>query len=351
MTLARHAGAAIAAAVVIWVLSVSLNSFRDYQIADVAVYVVAIAGLTVLIGQSGQISLGHGAFMAAGAYATALLQLHLNWPLWALFPASTAIAAVTGVAVGAAAARLRGPYLAGATLMLAVALPSLATQFPGVFGGDQGLGVSVAAPAALGADFPPTRWLAWINAGTALIVLILLANLARSRVGRSWRAIRDDETAAALAGLHVARLRILAFVVSAACAGLAGSMLAVYSSQVSPGAFTVTLSIALLTGAVIGGLGSLAGALWGALVIVLVPTYVTDVATSHGLSSTVAANIPVAAYGVVLIAVMLVFPNGIQGGLRRFWGLTPPAATVPLARLNSLRRHPPASEHQEEGTT
>jgi branched-chain amino acid transport system permease protein len=149
----------------------------------------------------------------------------------------------------------------------------------------------------------------------------------------------------------VARLRILAFIVSAACAGLAGSMLAVYSSQVSPGSFTVTLSIALVTGAVIGGLGSLAGALWGSLVIVLVPTYVMNVATSHGLSSTVAANIPVAAYGVVLIAVMLLFPDGIQGGLRRFFGLNPPAATGPHTRFSSLRRRPPASEHQEEGTT
>jgi hypothetical protein len=89
---------------------------------------------------------------------------------------------------------------------------------------------------------------------------------------------------------------------------------------------------------------------WGSLVIVLVPTYVTDVATSHGLTSTVAANIPVAAYGVVLIAVMLIFPEGIQGGLRRFWGITPPGATAPFARLNSLRRRPPASDHQEEGT-
>ena len=351
MTLARHAGAAIIAAVVIWVLTVQLSSFRDYQIADIAVYLVAIAGLTVLIGLSGQISLGNGAFMAIGAYATALLQMHLNWPLWALFPASAAIAAVAGVAVGAAAARLHGPYLAGATLLLAVALPSFATQYPGVFGGDQGLSVTVTAPAALGVDFPPTRWLAWVNAAAALIVLVLLANLARSRIGRSWRAVRDDEAAAALAGLNVARLRVLAFVVSAACAGLAGSMLAVYSSQVSPGSFTVTLSIALVTGAVIGGLGSLAGALWGSLVIVLVPTYVTDVATSHGLSSAVAANIPVAAYGVVLIAVMLLFPNGIQGGLRRFFGLTPPAATGPHTRFNSLRRRQPASEHQEEGTT
>ncbi|HEY1346922.1 MAG TPA: branched-chain amino acid ABC transporter permease, partial [Streptosporangiaceae bacterium] len=185
MTLARHAGAAIVAAVVIWALSISLSPFRDYQIADLAVYVVAIAGLTVLIGLSGQISLGNGAFMAIGAYATALLQMHLGWPLWALFPASAAIAAVAGVAAGAAAARLHGPYLAGATLLLAVALPSFATQFPGVFGGDQGLTVSVTAPAALGAAFPLTRWLAWVNAGTALIVLVLLANLARSRIGRS----------------------------------------------------------------------------------------------------------------------------------------------------------------------
>ncbi len=350
MTLARHAAAALAAALVIWGLTVVLGPFRDYQIADIAVYVVAIAGLTVLIGLSGQISLGNGAFMAVGAYATALLQMHLGWPLWALFPVSAAIAAVTGAAVGVAAARLRGPYLAGATLMLAVALPSLANRFAGVLGGDQGLGVTVSPPAALGATFPPTRWLAWVNAGTALIVLVLLANLIRSRIGRSWRAVRDDEAAAALAGLNVARLRVLAFVVSAACAGLAGSMLAVYASQVSPGSFSITLSITLLTGAVIGGLGSLAGALWGSLVIVLVQTYVQDVATSHGLTSSVAANIPVVAYGVVLIVVMLVFPAGIQGGLRWFWGLTPPAAPPPLARLKSSRRHPPASEHQEEGT-
>jgi branched-chain amino acid transport system permease protein len=141
MTMARHAGAALVAAAAIWALSVVLSAFRDYQMADVAVYVVAIGGLTVLIGQSGQISLGNGAFMAIGAYTTALLQLHLNWPLWALFPASAAVAALAGVAVGAAAARLRGPYLAGATLLLAVALPSLATQFPGVFGGDQVAGL------------------------------------------------------------------------------------------------------------------------------------------------------------------------------------------------------------------
>jgi branched-chain amino acid transport system permease protein len=353
MTLLRHAGAAIVAAVIIGVLSTVLSPFRDFQIAEVAVYVVAIAGLTVLIGLSGQISLGHGAFMAIGAYATALLLTHLAWPLWAILPASAAAGAVTGAAAGAAAARLRGPYLAGATLMLAVALPSLADRFQGVLGGDQGMSVAVSAPLSLGADFPLTRWQAWICVAAALITLVLLANLGRSRLGRGWRAIRDDEVAAALAGLNVARLRILAFVISAACAGLAGAMLAVTTTLVSPGSFTVSLSIALLTGAVIGGLGSLTGAVWGALVVVLLPTYITDVATSHGFSSSVAANIPIAAYGVVLIIVMLLFPDGIQGGLRR---LARPAAPA-VARLNPLRRHPqllrqhpPASEHQKEGT-
>ena len=160
MTLLRHLVAAAVAGAVIWALSVQLNAFRDFQMAEIAVYVVAIAGLSLLIGLSGQISLGHGAFMAVGAYAAALLMLHLNWPLWAVFPASAAVTALAGTVVGLAAARLSGPYLAGATLMLAVALPSLATQFPGVFGGDQGLSVTVTAPAALGVNFPPTRWLA-----------------------------------------------------------------------------------------------------------------------------------------------------------------------------------------------
>ena len=351
MTLLRHLGAAIVLAVILGLLSVALNAFRDYQMAQVALYAVAIAGLTVLVGLSGQISIGNGAFMAVGAYAAALLLMHLAWPLAAVLAASAAIAALAGLAVGVAAARLRGPYLAGVTLMLAVALPSLATRFTGVFGGDQGLAVNISTPPAfLGTNFPLTRWQAWISCAAALIILVLLANLGRSRIGRSWRAVRDDETAAALAGLNVAALRVLAFVVSAACAGLAGALLGITTTLVSPGSFTVTLSITLLAGAVLGGLGSLAGAVWGSLIIVLVPTYVTDVATSHGLSSSVAANIPVAAYGVVLIAVILLFPDGIQGAVRRLLG---PAVPVGKRRENGSvstpRRPAPASEHSEEG--
>ena len=205
--------------------------------------------------------------------------------------------------------------------VITVALPSVAYAYQGTFGGDQGLNVNFTTPSFLGVNFPLTRWEAWVCSAAALITLVLLANLGRSRVGRSWRAVRDDEVAAALAGVNVAATRILAFVVSAACAGLAGALLAIVTGLVAPEAFSITLSIALLTAAVIGGLGTLPGAVWGSLVIVLVPTYATDVATSHGLSSSVASNIPVAAYGAVLILVMLIFPQGIQGAVRWLLGL------------------------------
>jgi branched-chain amino acid transport system permease protein len=343
MTLARHFAAALGVAVILLLLSLRLNPYRDYQMAEVAAYVTAVAGLTVLIGLSGQISIGNGAFMAIGGYASALVLIHLHWPLELVLLASAVAAALAGALFGVAAARLRGPYLAGATLMLAVALPSIANQFPSLFGGDQGLTVAITPPGFLGATFPPTRWQAWVTCAGALITLILLANLSRSRVGRSWRAVRDDEVAAALSGLNVARLKILAFVVSAACAGLGGALLALVTGIVAPGAYTLTLSIALLTGAVLGGLGTLPGALWGSLVLVLLPSYLTNLGSSHGLSGAASSSVPIAAYGVVLIVVMLVFPAGIQGGLRRFFG---PATAAPLT---ALRRRTPGSEHQEEG--
>jgi len=363
MPLLRHAIAALAAAIVVGLLTVRLGSYRDFQVAEIAAYVVAVAGLTVLIGLTGQISVGNGAFMAVGAYTTALLQLHNdwlsdlaikgNWQIAAILIASLLITAAGGAIFGLAAARLRGPYLAGATLMLAVAIPvTVADKYASVFGGDQGLGVSVTTPSFAGPTFLLTRWLAWLTCAAALIMLIALANLTSSRIGRSWRAVRDDEVAAALAGLNVARLQVLGFVVSAACAGVGGALLAMVTSIVSPGAYTLTLSIGLLTAAVIGGLGSLAGAVWGSLLFVLVPSYLTNASVSHGgrlfgLSSGSSPFVPIAAYGVVLIAVMLIFPTGIQGGLRRLFGPAVPRAAEPFGLL---RRRGPASEHQEEGT-
>jgi branched-chain amino acid transport system permease protein len=355
-------GVAVIVAAIVVILSIKLNAFRDYQIAEIAVEVTAVAGLTVLTGLSGQISLGHGAFMAVGGYATALLLLHLAWPFYAALVVAAAVTAIAGAVVGVAAARLHGPYLAGATLLLGVALPAIAYAWPATFGGDQGLTVAFTAPAFLGVNFPLTRWQAWVATLVALIVLVLLANLDHSRIGRNWRAVRDDEVAAALDGINVAAARVRAFVVSATCAGLAGGLLAIVTALVAPGAFTITLSISLLTAAVIGGLGSLPGALWGSLVIVLVPTYVTDVATSHGLSSSIGSNIPLAAYGAVLIIVILLFPQGIQGGLLRlvsllislFFGPDQKSRTwrtAPTPHVTPSADEAPASPHEKEGTS
>jgi branched-chain amino acid transport system permease protein len=325
MTLLKHVGIAIVAGVVLLVLSSKLDSFRQYQLAQVAATVIAVAGLTVLIGISGQISIGHGAFMFIGGYATALLVMHLHWPLAAVIVASAFVAGVGGAIMGMAAARLRGPYLAGATLMLAVALPAVAFQWQSLFGGDQGLDFTVSTPGFLGASFQLTEWQAWVCCVCALVVLVLLANLLTGRVGRNWRALRDNDTAAALAGLNVAQLRVRAFIVSAACAGVAGSLLAVTMLNVTPGAFTLALSIQLLTAVVLGGLGSLAGAIWGGIILVLVPPFLTNFAASHGVSAG-SASVPIVGYGLVLIIVMLLFPAGIQGGIRRLLGLAGPTA-------------------------
>jgi branched-chain amino acid transport system permease protein len=332
-TLARHLGIAVLAAVVLAIASAMIGDYRDYELAEIAAYVVAVAGLTVLIGLSGQISIGNGAFMAVGGYTAALLFLHLQWPLAAILLAATAAAALAGAIFGVAAARLRGPYLAGATLMLAVALPAFSTQFQSVLGGDQGLGFYVSVPSFLGVSFSLSRWQAWFNCAVALLVLVLLANLARSRVGRNWRALRDDEVAASLAGLNVARLQIVAFIVSAACAGAGGVLLAVWIGTVSTSLFALGLSIQLLTAAVLGGLGSLVGAIWGSAILVIAPTFLANFATSHGMTQAKSSSVPILAYGVVLIVVMVAFPGGIQGGLIRFF---------------NLRRRRPADYHQEE---
>jgi branched-chain amino acid transport system permease protein len=316
-TLARNLLLAVAFGVILYLLSESLDPFNNLRLATVAYYFTALAGLTVLTGLNGQISLGHGALMAVGAYSTVILVSRTGFPLGAALAAAAAITALVGVAVGAAASRLRGPYLAGATLAFAIGLPGLADKYPQAFGGENGLSAAPPVPpASLGVNFPLERWEAWIACLCALIVFLILSNLLRSRVGRAFRAVRDDEVAAQLSGLNVARVQVLAFVVSAACAGLAGGALVVVSQLAAPGAFQLALSLALLTGIVLGGLGSLTGALWGAIALVYLPQWSDDLAHSFSLSNDVQSNLPLALYGIVLMAVIVAAPQGIQGALR-----------------------------------
>jgi branched-chain amino acid transport system permease protein len=224
--------------------------------------------------------------------------------------------------IGVAAARLRGPYLAGATLALGVALPSITSHYTHVFKGDQGLFVPFdGPPASLGSSFTLEHWQSWLSLFAALLVLFFLANLNRSAVGRHMRAVRDDEIASALCGLSVPRIQIQAFAVSSAAAGLGGGVLAVVLQNASPGSFDLVLSLTLLSAAVIGGLGTLTGAVWGSIVVIYLGTFIRDRVNDLHLSAASTQklhdNLPNAVYGLLLIVVMLALPGGIQGLLRR----------------------------------
>ncbi|TAN32861.1 branched-chain amino acid ABC transporter permease [bacterium] len=322
-TLLRHAvllfGLGLAAALAIWLLD-SLNPFLVFQLSTVSYFAIAAAGLTVLTGLNGQLSLGHGALMGVGAYTTAiLLKRYMNLNPGLVMAAATLMTAGASIVVGSAAARLRGPYLAGATLGLAVGLPGVAVRFSNIFGGDAGLAVpALSAPDAL-SSIPQEVWLAWVGLVPTAITFTLLANLVRTRYGRDFQAIREDEVAAALNGIRVARTQVVAFVLSGACAGLAGSLLGYTSNLAAPGSFPLTLSLELLAAIVIGGLGTLPGAIWGALIIVFIPDWIGSLNDALHLPGTVRDELPLALFGAVFVIAMLAFPRGIQGGLTGFW--------------------------------
>lgn len=296
--------------VVLYFLSGMVDELRVYQGASIAVYVVAIASIILLTGYSGQVSLGHGALMAIGGYAAAVLRIEFNLPIILCFVAAVLVAAIGGALLGAAAARLSGPYLAGTTLALAIGLPSLANQFS-VLGGEQGLLFDVGfPPLSLGEEFTQYKWFFWIAALAALISMWLLQNILRSRYGRNWKAGRGNEVAAQLAGINTARSKILAFTISAGIAGLAGALLAMTIGTVSPSAFPLSLSFALLTGAVLSGVTTLSGVMLGAVTLVAIPEIADVIAHRLGASESVTINLPGLIVSGLLILTVLFVPNG-----------------------------------------
>ncbi len=301
----------------------ALPDHRLFAYGQLLAYLAAVAGLTVLIGVSGQVSFGHAGLMATGGYAMAFTQ---NWLYGAGFTVAPPVrssrfaaaadpvaapwtrpvallagvlaALLVGALLGWAAAGLRGPYLAGLTLAFGLIVLPVATLV-GVLGGEPGFSVHV--PAAS----PRTRvWVALVGAG---LVLALLARLLRGRVGRRMRAVRDDEVAAAASGVPVRRTRVVAFVVSAAGAGLAGGLYVFLTGTVLPGYFGLTLSLYLVLAVVVGGAGSLGGAAAGTLFVVAVPLLssaaVGALHVEPALAARLAGNLPLLLFGLALVAV------------------------------------------------
>jgi branched-chain amino acid transport system permease protein len=283
------------------------SSYRVSQFTLVLAYAVAALGLNLLLGYSGQISLGHGAFFALGAYVTAILVAKSGWPHVATIPVAAAICFAAGFAVGIPALRLHGLYLALVTLGLAVAMPQLIKRFEGLTGGTQGL--SAAPPAVPGwlSFLADDQWLYLLNLAIALAMFVLAAGIVRGRVGRALVAVRDNPIAARTFGVDLAGYKTRAFAISAAYAGVAGSMFAIAIGFVAPESFGIALSFSFLAAIVVGGLATVAGAIFGALFIEFVPVYAADV--DEALAAVI--------YGGVLIVFMYVLPTGVVGLLRR----------------------------------
>ena len=453
--------------VLTWINQV-VDPLMSYYLATAAMYATAMFGMTILVGLSGQVSLGNGALMAVGGYVFALTSL--NWQtvpilgtpwnaLWSMVFAALG-GVVFGLLIGGIAARLRGPYLAGLTLGIAVGVPAITNRFPGVFGGENGLmlqvpypeggyanssdttenvdfgdepvyeelpdefldqtdselleddlltegdllseddlltaddfagedellteedflteddfstndgfdvdapqddlltdedflseddfatddgfatdevapeeqfneeafgvegdlGSDVSALDGLDAGFVIEQWQASVAIAVACIVGFVALNLVRGRQGRIWQAVRDDPVAASVSGISPAGTKVSAFVVSSVFAALAGAVFVQILSYVGPGAFPLGLSLSLLVGIVLGGRLSLLGALIGAVILVLLPEFLRELAADQGLGDQVTNNAANFIYGLLVVIVVLAAPGGIVGGMKGLKG-------------------------------
>jgi branched-chain amino acid transport system permease protein len=348
----------VAAAVGILLLPRFISDFRAQQFAYVGIYFIALLGLNLLTGFTGQISLGHGAFMLIGGYTTAILSSNQEPPLellghqftndmrdiWTI-PIAGLVAGIVGFLFGFPALRLTGLYLALATFAIAVAAPAIVRRFNEFTGGGGGINLFdvpgrtkaevITDPVTfesreLGVDIfginIPTfnEWLYYLCWSIALVMFGIVWFLLRGRFGRSLRAVRDSELAAASSGVNLARYKTLAFGISAFYAGVAGSLLAIATTFVNPDTFPITLSIFLLVGVVVGGLGSLWPLVFGAIFIHFMQIewaqsaerVVPDFLPLLGGIDTDLPGAPAVAFGVILILIMLASPGGAAGLIR-----------------------------------
>jgi branched-chain amino acid transport system permease protein len=326
-------------AVFVAVLPEFISDFRAQQYAYVGIYLIALLGLNILTGYTGQISLGHGAFMAIGGYTSAILMAGNEQfggsiagglkDVWTI-PIAGLVAGLVGLLFGLPALRLSGLYLALATFAIALAMPSAVKRFEEFTGGSSGINLfgipeltgSISSVTILGRELTFNDWLYYLSWTIALAAFAVAWLIIRGRTGRAFRAVRDSETAAVSSGVSLARYKTLAFGISAAYAGVAGSLFAIANTFVNPDTFPVALSIFLLIGIVVGGLGGLSGLVFGAIFIYFLPLWAQGQDLGSLLPNAVIEETqrpggPAIVYGVVLILLMFLIPNGVAGLFRR----------------------------------
>ena len=284
------------------------RGYQLFQATMVLSYAIALVGLNILTGYNGQISLGHGAFFAIGAYTAGILMEHAGAPYWLTVPAAALVCLVVGYLFGRPALKLEGVYLALATFALGVAMPQLLKykHLEPWTGGVQGI-VLMKPAAPFGLPLSDDQWLYLFSLFVAVVAFVIAHNLLQSGSGRAMRAIRDHAMASEAMGVDNSHYKAMTFGVSAAYTGVGGALSAIAVQFVSPDSFTLFLSISLLVGIVVGGVGTLYGAIFGAIFIMFVPS----------LAEQISKAVPWAVYGVVLIACMFAMPGGVIGLLRK----------------------------------
>ena len=286
------------------VLPAFVSDYRIFRYTVIVDYAIALLGLNMLTGYNGQISIGHGAFFAIGAYTAAILMTKFGVPYWLTIPAAGAVCCLFGFLFGLPALRLGGVYLALATFALAVVTPQL-LKYKAIESWTGGtLGISLEKPdVPAGLPISQDQYLYYFSLGVALIMFLLARNLLHGRVGAAMVAVRDQPVAAAVMGINLAMLKSKTFGISAMYTGVAGALGAIVTQYVSPDSFSFFLSVSFLVGIVIGGVGSIAGAIYGAIFIGMVPDLTSDLSKAA----------PTAIYGACLIACIYLMPAGIQG--------------------------------------
>jgi branched-chain amino acid transport system permease protein len=284
-----------------------VSNYRVFQFTLALVYAIALLGLNMLTGYNGQISLGHGAFYAIGAYVAAILMDKFGVPYWLTVPVAGAVCLLAGFLFGLPALRLEGLYLALATYALGVAMPQILKykRLDDWTGGAEGI-VIVKPDAPEWSGLTQDQWLYFVVLAFLLVLFLLGWNLLRGRIGRAMVAVRDQPIAAQAMGVNTAMVKSLTFGVSAMYTGIAGALGAIVIQFVAPDSFNILLSISLVVGIVIGGLASMQGAIFGAVFIQFIPNIADQVSKAA----------PWAIYGIVLIAFMYVMPTGVAGLIR-----------------------------------
>ncbi|MFC7496972.1 MULTISPECIES: branched-chain amino acid ABC transporter permease [unclassified Nocardioides] len=292
-------------------------------LSQLVAYAVAILGLSLVIGYTGQISLGHSAFVGLGGYLSMILVVKQGWPYLATIPVSFALCALAGALIGIPALRIRGLYLAAVTLSIAALFPVLVGKFPDLTGGTTGLfapemEVPNWLPVNPYTENGPVTIRYYVILGVAVLMFLIGWSIVSGRVGRAMRAVRDAPLGASAAGVQVARVKIFAFAMSAAFGGVAGSLLVIQTPSVSDTRFDLFLAIFLLVAMIAGGSTSVLGAIPGAIIFITLRVYIADWADGQSwLNGPKATQVPGIVSGVLLLIFIFLLPGGVADGIKR----------------------------------